>query len=204
MIGSFSVSSKRCSKLGIWRIGSSIIPIVERHRVVSVHSLQSCKPGVRVLDEYSAYTTTAWLWGWVSGCPAPRGALQARSHIPGARRPSWHVEPTHRARFWRFTSYLNRAISVLPVWCRRMNRSCRSDAVSRSPPCSRRRRRTSPGLSNLSGGGILHEDDQGGALRPRLVRTPSHGPHDCQPARGASRACRGRRVRVTRGDAVSG
>jgi hypothetical protein len=81
----------------------------------SVHSLQSCKPAARVLDEYSAHPTAPRVWGWVSGCPTPRGALQARSHIPGTRRPSWHVEPTHRARLWRFLSYLNRAISVLPV-----------------------------------------------------------------------------------------
>jgi len=51
---------------------------------------------------------------------------------------------------------------------------------------------------------MLHEYDPGGDLRPRLVRTPSHGPHDCQLARGAARAWRGRRVCVTRGDAVSG
>src|SRR6266404_3789225 len=80
-----------------------------------VHSLQSCKPGARVLDKYSAYPTAPRVRGWVSGCPTPRGALQGRSHTPGARRPSWHVEPTHRARLWRFLAHLNRAISVLPV-----------------------------------------------------------------------------------------
>src|SRR6266446_10531642 len=81
----------------------------------SLHSLQSCKPGARVLDKYSAYPTAPRVRGWVSGCPTPRGALQGRSHTPGARRPSWHVEPTHRARLWRFLAHLNRAISVLPV-----------------------------------------------------------------------------------------
>jgi hypothetical protein len=134
-----------------------------------LHSLQSCKPGARVLDEYSAYPTAPRVRRWVSGCPTPRGALQGGSHTPGTRRPSWHGEPTHRARLWRLLSYVTRAISVLPVSRRRMSGSCRSDAVLRSPRPLRLHRQSSPRLSNLLGGGIRHEYDPGGDLRPRLV-----------------------------------
>src|SRR5713101_3676102 len=169
MTRSFSTSSGRWPRPDMWRSGNTTTHTAARHKGASLHSLQSCNPGARVLDEYSAYPTAPRVWGWVSGCPTPRGALQGRSHTPGTRRPSWHVEPTHCARLWRFASYLNRAISVLPVSRGRMNGSCRSDAVLRSPRPSRRHRQSSPRLSNLLGGGIRHEYDPGGDLRPRLV-----------------------------------
>src|SRR6266581_8808058 len=117
----------------MWKNGNTTKHIAARHKVEFLHSLQSCKPGARVLDEHSAYTTASRVWGWVSGCPAPRGVLPSIPHTAEARRPSWHVEPTPRARFWRFTSYLNRAIIVLPVWCRRMTGSCRAD-IGPLPP----------------------------------------------------------------------
>src|SRR5207245_4832113 len=49
----------------------------EHPKAALLHSLQSCKPGARVLDEHSAYTTASRVWGWVSGCPAPRGVLRS-------------------------------------------------------------------------------------------------------------------------------
>jgi hypothetical protein len=139
------------------------------HDLATLHSLQSCKPGARVLDEYSTYPTAPRVWGWVSGCPTLQGALQGSPHTLDTRRPAWHVESTHRARLWRFLAYLNRAISALPVSRRRMNGSCRSDTVLRSPRPSRRHRQSSPRLSNLLGGGMRYEYDSSGDLRPRLV-----------------------------------
>jgi hypothetical protein len=144
-------------------------PRREPRKAASLHSLQSCKPGARVLDQYAAYTTAPRVWRWVFGGSTRRGGLQARSHSPGVRRPSWHVEPTHRARVWRFLLHLNQAISVLPGWRRRMNGSCQSDTVLRALSHSRLHRQSSLCLSTLSGGGSRHEYHPGGDIRPCLV-----------------------------------
>src|SRR4051794_23919551 len=96
------MSSERWPKQGTWKTGSTTAPTAARPKGESSLPLQSCKPAARVLDEYSAYPTAPRVWGWVFGGTTRRGALQAWSHNPGVRRPSWHVEPIHRAKLWRF------------------------------------------------------------------------------------------------------
>jgi hypothetical protein len=57
-----------------------------------LHSLQSCEPAVRVLDQYSTHTTTSQLWRGISRRPAPTRHTPRLSALSGTRRRSCPVE----------------------------------------------------------------------------------------------------------------
>ena len=75
----------------------------------TLHFLQSCQHGARVLDEYSTDTTAPQLWGRVSGGPPSDGPASGEPDATGARRPAWLVDNTKPAELWRCASHLSRA-----------------------------------------------------------------------------------------------
>src|SRR4029450_664868 len=109
MTQNFDQFSRNGSRLESWIRVSSKRQNRERHRVESLHFLQSCQHAGRVFDEHSTDTTAPRLWGRVSRGPTPAQAGSGEPDATGARRAAWLVDNTKPAELWRCASHLRRA-----------------------------------------------------------------------------------------------